>query len=193
MALPPDLQADMDREISVAQKFSFDIEEAGDLIEHDRMEIAIIRAHLYVDHVLTKSIEDALTYSDALDLQKLGFGTKLGLAIGLGIIPKTLRAAILCINNWRNELAHNLHFSITEKERRECWNTLPEHMKLAVARVEKADDMKAQEVPLSKMVMAIVYMMDIFRQQEATRKIEFRFSQKYLERALDNRRAKVGV
>lgn len=111
-------------------------DKADRFIDHinadDPLQI-VIRGHLYVEAELITLISEALKDSEALDLSRLGFPTKIDLAVALGLLSRDEKAPYIYLNKLRNSLAHNLNSDIGEKEEQELFNTLRADQKEAVS------------------------------------------------------------
>jgi len=75
----------------------------------------ILRSHLYIEHELRIILFKNVRYPDLLG-DKLKFSDFTKLVFALGLLPKEEMTVIKKINNLRNQFAHNLQYTIEEKE-----------------------------------------------------------------------------
>ena len=83
----------------------------------------ILRAHLYLEAVLTELIQERLNEPDSLDLERLNFATKVDLAIALAVIHHSEKAPLAFLNKLRNRFAHHLDARLTEQDERQFVNS----------------------------------------------------------------------
>jgi hypothetical protein len=69
----------------------------------------IVRAHLYLESTLTLLIEEYLAEPGALEVDRLAFSIKVGLALALGALPESLKQPLQMVNSLRNRFAHNIY------------------------------------------------------------------------------------
>jgi len=189
MPLPSDLAEQEAQEISRANVFSFDEDLLRTHLQNDEIAIAIIRAHLYVDHVLSRCVQEALLVPTELAIDRLGFGTKVGLAIALGGAPASLRAPITLINDWRNEVAHNLRFTLDDGHKRALWNAFPPPVRSALKTPSEGWPRAEDDASFGEMLAALVFWLDIARQKAAEGRVRLQFAQEHLKRALARTRS----
>ncbi|MDO9222353.1 MAG: hypothetical protein Q7U20_01415 [Caulobacter sp.] len=80
-----------------AMVMSFDLEEFDQRISDDDWS-AVIKGHLYLDHILFGFLNEALPNPSELDIQRMGFSSKLQLVFALGLLPKDLGACYSNLN-----------------------------------------------------------------------------------------------
>src|SRR5689334_13028913 len=80
---------------------------------------AVIRGHLFVEHVLIHFLTEALPHHDLVQLDRISFNLKVELCAGLGVLPKALIAPMKKINALRNKTAHNLEYKISLNDKLE--------------------------------------------------------------------------
>jgi hypothetical protein len=180
VSLPEDLQRLQDKEIREAEIFCFDLERfEAQIVEIDMLTL-VIRAHLYLEHVLIHTLKDAFPVPDAIQMRRLGFPAKLDLCIAMGLVPKEWSAAVLFINEMRNKVAHRLEFEFTEADRTKLLNLLPSDITQFFSdRLEKS---KTDWVFLFRL---IVLHFDIARQKRKVRRIREKMSEERLRRVVD--------
>ncbi len=79
---------------------------------HDDPVSVLIQVHLHLEAFIIQLITGALSHPDALDLDRLNFPSKVGLAAALGEMPEIAGPALRTINSLRNRIAHNLNASV---------------------------------------------------------------------------------
>src|SRR6516165_8080878 len=62
----------------------------------------VIRAHLYLEHVVMQTLTEAFTVPDVVDFKRMPFQGKLDLCVGLGIYPRPWREIVGRVNDMRN-------------------------------------------------------------------------------------------
>ncbi len=92
---------------------------------------SVIRSHLYVEFQLNYFLELGLWTSEYLKELNLNYSKKVDLACCLGF-DKKFRASLQKLGSIRNNFAHNLSSSLSEKVMRDFYNTLPEFGKATV-------------------------------------------------------------
>jgi hypothetical protein len=91
----------------------FDLKEAS--MNHEEPLVVILRAHLGLEAVLIALISRALPNPESLDLDRMSFSTKVGLAAALGTIPLETVPALRQLNTLRNVFAHNFRAELKEE------------------------------------------------------------------------------
>jgi hypothetical protein len=92
--------------------FSYDVKSLGRLSGGDDWSI-FVQAHLYLDHVITKMLEEELRHPENIDLDRIAFAAKLDLCAALGLIEAQVKGLLRYVNSVRNKLAHDLSFKIS--------------------------------------------------------------------------------
>lgn len=85
-----------------------------------------------MEQLLNTAIHEALTVPAALDVERLNFDLKVGLAIGLGVISPHSRPAFMKLHKIRSTFAHQPEMRITEKRARDLYNCLGSHLRWVV-------------------------------------------------------------
>lgn len=82
----------------------------GNLPKGDNEELALLKAHLVIEEVLTKIIEDRVKHPEQLRKARLRFAQKMYLARSLADLEHQswVWGAVKALNDARNELAHGL-------------------------------------------------------------------------------------
>src|SRR5450755_1000921 len=121
-----DLQRAKEEEIN-AVTFSFDISRLKeDVTFSGDTVVTVIKAHLYLEHVIMQTLTEAFKVPDVVDFRRISFPAKLDLCVALGIYPKPWREIISRVNEMRNRVAHKLDVQVSEHAKRELWEMLPE-------------------------------------------------------------------
>jgi hypothetical protein len=129
MPMPTDLEQQMLRETASAEQFSFNIEQfKAHMMEGDGV-IVVLRAQLYLEHVLIATLTDALAKPDAINLKGLNFPAKLNLCMAMSLLGEALRNAMTKINGMRNGAAHKLHVEFRADDRKVFWAALPQFLR----------------------------------------------------------------
>ena len=87
----------------------------GDISSEDTLAV-VIRAHLYLEHWLNLLIEECLPEPGAIEIERQSFSFKVDLAVGLGVLPQTLKQPLLGVNSFRNRLAHDIEAQISQTD-----------------------------------------------------------------------------
>ena len=95
------------------------------LIERLNAPVALIlRAHLYVETILIKRIEEAFVNKTALDTSRVPFPVKVKLALALGKIDADDAKAFALLNVLRNRFAHNLESEVNDQDEQRLYTAL---------------------------------------------------------------------
>jgi hypothetical protein len=86
MPMPIDLEQEKLRDIAAAEQFSFNTEEFKNHMNENDGVMVVLRAQLYLEHVLIATLNDALKNPEAGNLKRLNFPAKLNLCIAMGLI-----------------------------------------------------------------------------------------------------------
>jgi hypothetical protein len=135
----------------------------------------VIRAHLYLEHVVMQTLTEAFQLPDVVDFRRMSFLAKLDLCVGLGIYPRAWREIVGRVNDMRNRAAQKLDAQVSEHAKRELWELLPERAKQSL-RSKYADDTAQWPMPLARVFHAIVVWCDIFRQAAKRQRIEMKYA-----------------
>ncbi len=88
---------------------------AKDINEETYLQI-ILKGHLYIENRLIELIKVKLVNPNAIKLNDLNFPTKINLANALGLIDNKKSKLLRNLNSFRNKLAHDLNFELSDKE-----------------------------------------------------------------------------
>src|SRR6266851_4917901 len=164
--LPPDLDEAEKAELKTAQQFSFDTDAFGKHIDEGGGILNIvIRAHLYLEHVLITLLRETFQHPDAIDLRRLSFPTKLDLCIALGLVSNELRQPISKINEMRNQVAHKLDFELTGEAKNALWLSIPMFLRRELLAWLKSGDGETDKVEFNSMFRVLVFWLDVWRQK----------------------------
>ncbi|CJV76078.1 Uncharacterised protein [Streptococcus pneumoniae] len=94
----------------------------------DELQV-ILRGHLYLEHELEKSLRLELVEPDYILTNRFMFTSKVNLAVGLGLLPKSRKKIYEKLNSIRNNYAHQLDFKITEKHLNDVVSCMDEEVK----------------------------------------------------------------
>jgi hypothetical protein len=86
--------------------------------------VLVIKAHYYIDVLLTAFLTVALPQASAMELERVSLLLKFDFLSGLGFLPKELRPVFDKINSIRNKFAHNPNYKLTKRDRESAINVL---------------------------------------------------------------------
>ena len=115
-----------------AETFSFDLKRFVSRIDACDTWQKLLQAHLYLDHVVSKALNDALVCPSAILTSRMGFAQKASLIEALGILPAEILIPIRAINRLRNKAAHELDFEISEDDARSIVDKVPKALRYLV-------------------------------------------------------------
>lgn len=100
---------------SVQDNISFDLPTF-----HKRLDLGddwqrVVQGHLFLDHVITRMLQEALLHPEKIKLDRTNFSAKVDLCAALGLLAPGREALLRKVNRLRNSLAHDLHFRIEER------------------------------------------------------------------------------
>ena len=171
-----DLQRAKEEEIN-AVTFSFDISRLKeDVTFSGDTVVMVIKAHLYLEHVIMQTLTEAFKEPDVVDFRRMSFPAKLDLCVALGIYPKPWREIISRVNEMHNRVAHKLDVQVTEHAKRELWEMLPEITKQSLRSEYDKDTDSLLPVPLARIFHTIIVWTDIFRQGAKRQRIEMKYA-----------------
>lgn len=145
--------------------FGFDLDECKSRLTRGDQWHQLIQAHLYIDHIISTMLTDALVDPSAIGASRMAFAQKLNLIRAMGLIDADVAATIGKINNLRNKVAHDLSFSITEESERDLINIAPQRLK-DVATVHLDRD-KGSPARFDDILYATVWMSEVTRHVHA--------------------------
>lgn len=99
----------------------------------------ILRGHLYIEAALARAIEPNLAFPHLLDIERLAFGQKVGLAAALGFVPEEAVPAFQRLNKIRNRLAHRLDVQVSEQDQQDLRRAMSAAMR---RRTQSVGDLK---------------------------------------------------
>jgi len=76
----------------------------------------VVKAHLYIESVLSRLIATYLENPKALDLERMPFSQKVQLGISLGLIDRREKRALIGLNRIRNRFVHNLEAVLSKED-----------------------------------------------------------------------------
>ena len=116
--------------ISMSESLSIKAEFVTALLAEDEVG-SVIRSHLYVEAQLSAFLEITVVEPKFLNELDLSYAKKVELACCLGFDPK-FRGALKRIGKLRNDFAHDLSSSLSERVVADLFNALPEFGQQAV-------------------------------------------------------------
>jgi hypothetical protein len=139
-------------------QWSFSIATLKNRVSGPGQSQAVLQAHLYLDHVISRMLEENIPAPSHLPLDRTGFSQKLQLAAALALIPDYLTAPVKVVNGIRNKIAHQLEYEVSELDEAKLRSTL-----------EKGADLDDDGTQMSflKLLQFIVVLTDIARQERA--------------------------
>ncbi len=84
----------------------------------------IVKGHLYCEAALGEILRQDFKHPEMVDIDRLGFSTKVNLCTALGIVWLDLRPGLLKLNSLRNKIVHNLEYEIQERDQAELINEI---------------------------------------------------------------------
>jgi hypothetical protein len=109
--------------------FETDQELVLELLNQGNDLLIVIRCHLLIESYIIKLIESVLPNPTALDIDKLNFSQKIGLALAVDAIHQDMKGLLLKLNSIRNKFAHNHLKKITDQDIAELESTLEKEIK----------------------------------------------------------------
>jgi hypothetical protein len=157
---------DTDDNASLLDGFLFDIEQMKrDLNSDDQMQLTV-RAHLYVEHILMELLKISLPHHGRLTLDRVNFMLKMEICAATGALNPALIDPIKHLNTFRNRLAHNLHYELTEKDKQKIFDSFDKNSRLLILENGKKGQISTlEETPLSQVYKVIVVLLEISRQR----------------------------
>jgi len=178
------IKLDRDEQFRKIRAFSFDVPQMKrDVAQGDTLA-RVIRAHLYVEHVLLQMLTESFVVSTSLDLRRLTFPVKVDLCIAMGLLGAGWRGVIGKLNEVRNQAAHRLGVPLGDDQRHELWSLLPAELKAELL----TDSHEGDAVPLEKIFQFMILLIDIQRQNAAASRIEATYRREYFRLASENAR-----
>jgi len=117
--------------------FSFDLQECQARVTRGEKWHQLIQAHLYLEHVLTMLMTDALADPGAIGASRMAFAQKLNMIRAMGLLSVENVSTLIKINKLRNKIAHDLTFSITDESERDLINATSDNFKASVMSDDK--------------------------------------------------------
>jgi hypothetical protein len=171
-----DLERAKEEELN-AVTFSFDVSRLKeDVTFSGDTVVTVIKAHLYLEHVIVQTLTEAFKVPDAVDFRRMSFPAKLDLCVALGIYPKPWREIISRVNEMRNRTAHKLDTQVSEHAKRELWEMLPEITKQSLRSEYEKDTDPLLPMPLARIFHSIIVWTDILRQGAKRQRIEMKYA-----------------
>jgi hypothetical protein len=141
-------------------QFCFDPDKFTDRIFAGERWRQLLQAHLYFDHVITRTLTDALSNPDALNLRRTGFYQKLQLIAAMDLLPASLTSVIEFINALRNKIAHDLDFVIRDDDVNDLINCTPKHLR----DVAEEEERRSGPLQFHELLRVILFQIEVVRQ-----------------------------
>jgi len=152
--------------------FSFDTDRLKERIGKGEKWQQLIQAHLYLDHVLTQLLVEALAKPDEIQTTRLGFSQKFDLVGALGLLPDHMTGCVQFVNRLRNKIAHNLEFEISQQDEIDLVNCTPKYLREASVTDRKENDNGPPK--MHELFYVVILMIDIIRQRHKLTDLEER-------------------
>jgi len=164
--------------------FSFDLEVCASRLKRGDDWQRVIQAHLFFDHVLSRTITEALTAPGHVNLDRTAFSAKLDLAASLSLVDNHTKSFLVRMNRLRNSIAHDLGFVVSRVDVSELYHLTP---KPARDLIDEERGKKKLTLLGSTFLVNLVFL-DIFRQNLAARRLVEARQRKRLAAAMKNAR-----
>ena len=171
-------------EVRKASELSFTKEQMANHLRGPDHVNAIIKGHLYFEHVLITAIQDALEYPDEVNVRQLSFPAKLNLATALGQLPKEMKTAGSILNDLRNKIAHRIDFEFTSEDRDRLWYALPESLRDTVLDFKQVAKDQHHVVTIHHILVAFLMTAETYRVGRAKDRARSRVAQVHIGRAV---------
>lgn len=146
-------------------KWSFEIGEFREHLTGDNELQVVLRAHLYLEHVVIEFMKEALPKHHFLKMDRINFRTKVEIAASLDLIPDELIPAIMKVNELRNNVAHDLRYVVSGRDKKKFFDLFPDLGKeLILYGGEKRNKYPLEKVGLGHMFKVLVVLIEIRRQ-----------------------------
>lgn len=90
----------------------------------------LVKGHLFVESKLIELIEEELPNQGAIDLSRITFPTKLGLAVALELLPESERRGYAAFNALRNQVAHNYEKQLAASDENTLLKSLSKKLRM---------------------------------------------------------------
>ncbi|WP_425989903.1 hypothetical protein [Afipia sp. DC4300-2b1] len=184
-----ELEAEQKRQIEKCEQFCFDYTKFDKDMRSGDIITTVLKAHLYLEHVLIQTLLDACPNPEAIELRRMNFPAKLDLCIALGLLPDLWSKPVRTINDMRNTVAHRLEFQFSDSERLKLYNLLPEFLREEC--LVNAGKKRGAEKALEwwQIFVVIVVWLEIARQKVAAGRVRQEFAGRSLREVLDKSKA----
>lgn len=132
----------------------------------DRWQAAI-QAHLYLDHILTQMLLEALVSPEAINLKRMSFVQKLDLVEAMGLLSTELIAPVRVLNGMRNNIAHELDGEILDRHVLDLANAMPKSTRDAI----HGTPTPPSQLAFGDLLYFLVVQVDILRQRGAYQRL----------------------
>jgi hypothetical protein len=147
--------------------------------------VLVIKAHHYIDVLLTAFLTVALPQASAMELERVSLLLKFDFLSGLGLLQKELRPVFDQVNSIRNKFAHNPNYKLTRKDRNNAVNvlfTVPIKIDLEDLRTEKNVTESLRNLFLTAYVLVMISVENAYRN-----KVKMDVAMKFVDDILEKR------
>lgn len=146
--------------------WSFDIDKLRDQFTTTSDLEATIRIHLYLENTLIVFLREALPFHEALSVDRVPFGMKVEFCAALGLVPLPLVGVLKKINELRNKVAHDLHYTISLQDKRDLFSLMPAYAReLVEENGHLGKKFELTEIPIAHFIAVAMVLIDLGRQQ----------------------------
>jgi hypothetical protein len=127
----------------------------------------IIHTHLYLDHILTLTLVEAMVRPKSLQVDRLSFVQKVAFLDALGLLSEALKPPVLAVNKLRNKVAHHIDVDITSDDELHLFSTVSKEVKSEVSINEGIN-------PFNQLMRGLIALAEGARQNHAFHRIKRR-------------------
>lgn len=153
---------------ALSEDWSFNGNEFFKEIKNSERWQQVIRTHIYLEHVIDLLLKDEIRYPDEINFAGMSFRHRVDLTRALDLLPAELVNAVRFISKLRNNLAHNLSFSIEDSQIVDLRNCTPKDIR------ESADETLApnqENMELPRLLTAVLVFIEVLRHQHNARRL----------------------
>ena len=145
---------------------SFDEQAVRKQLSSADVEQSILRAHLWVEHLVVELLNGSLPNPEALRADRLSFALKVELAVSLNLVPPELAPSLMCLNNLRNKAVHRLDYRFSDADKRALFDSIS-----ADVQAELLQESSFDTLSLPVLLRCLVFLLDSLRHfhEERTR------------------------
>lgn len=188
MGMPADLEEEQARAIERASVFCFDHKKFDADMRSGDLLVVVLKAHLYLEHVLIQTLNDAFLNPEAARVRRMNFPSRLELCIALGLVPELWEKPVKQINEMRNKVAHRLEFEFSDSEKLALFRAMPDFLQKETLEVAQLAVGEEQKLEWWNLFLVIVTWLEIARQKTQENRVLSEFSSRHLRRVLDKQK-----